>query len=343
MDVKVRQVPIPTSEKGREETLTLTATAKKEVIICGGAIDSPKLLLLNGIGPRSELEALGVECKVDLPGVGKNLHDHILTFMTIEVSGSINDRYVFESSEQLMKEAEEAWKLDHSGAFALQNSVLWGGFLKLPNLQTFPEYQALPENVRGFLGKEAVPHYEFVSNLLLWPPGTKISEGNTYITFIAFLMNPQSRGSVSLSSSTPTDKPAIKLNYLTHAYDRRVMREAVKSTWTKVTTNPVVAPHMVRTLLGPKSLGDEDVEDFMREQVTTVWHAGGTCRMGKQGDEGAVVDSACRVRGVEGLRVVDMSVAPVCTNNHTQATAYLIAQKASEMLVEEYGLDVPRV
>jgi choline dehydrogenase-like flavoprotein len=318
---------------------TTSAYAKKEVIICGGAIDSPKLLLLNGIGPKAELEALGIDAKVDLPGVGKQLHDHLLTFMTVEVSGSINDRYFFETNEKLVKEAEEAWKLDHSGAFALQNSVLWGAFLKLDGLEEMEEYKALPQDVQDFLSRDAVPHYEFINNALLWPPGTKLGVGNTYLTFIAFLMNPQSRGSVSLSSSSPADKPVIQLNYLTHPYDRRVMSHAIKQTWSKITSNPVVAPHIVKTIVGPKTLEDGDVEEFMREHVNTVWHAGGTCRMGKQGDEGAVVDSDCRVFGVEGLRVVDMSVAPLSTNNHTQGTAYLIGQKAAEKLVAEYGLD----
>jgi choline dehydrogenase-like flavoprotein len=318
---------------------TTSASASKEVIVCGGAIDSPKLLLLNGIGPKSELEALGIECKVDLPGVGKSLHDHILTFMTVEVSGSINDRYAFESSEDLIAEAEKAWNLDQSGAFALQHSVIWGGFLKLPGLEEMEEFKALPSNVQDFLKEDAVPHYEFGSNCLLWPPGTKLGEGNTYITFIAFLMNPQSRGSVTLLSKNAVDKPVIQLNYLSHPYDRAVMKEAVKETWKKVTSNPVVAPHIVKTILGPKSVGDEDVGQFMKEQVSTVWHAGGTCRMGKQGDEGAVVDKNCKVFGVEGLRVVDMSVAPLSTNNHTQATAFLIGQKAAEKLVREYALD----
>ena len=86
-------------------------------------------------------------------------------------------------------------------------------------------------------------------------------------------------------------------------------------------------------------MGDADVDRFASENAGTVWHASGTCKMGKEGDEEAVVDKTFRVRGVEGLRVVDMSVAPVVTNNHSQATAYLIAQKAAEKMVQEYGLD----
>ena len=293
---------------------------------------------MNGIGPRSELEALGIECKVDLPGVGKQLHDHILTFMTVEVAGSINKRYAFESDASLVASAQAAWTHDNSGAFSLHHSSLWGGFLKLPGLENTPAYKALPQDIQSFFSNPAVPHYEFINNALLWPPGTQLEEGNTYMTFLALLMSPQSRGSVSLRSASAADTPIIKLNYLTHPYDTLAMRRAIQATWAKVTQNHVVAPHIVRTLHGPESLSDEHVDAFMREQVTTVWHAGGTCRMGKKGEEGAVVDSEGRVMGVQGLRVVDMSVVPVVTNNHTQATANLVGQVVAEKMGREYEL-----
>jgi choline dehydrogenase-like flavoprotein len=316
-----------------------TATANNEVIICGGSIDSPKLLLLNGIGPKSELETLGIDVKVDLPGVGKHLKDHVLTFMTVEVSGSINNKFAFDSNPDLIAEAQESWMKDQTGAFALQHSSLWGAFLKLPDLESYEEYSALPPDVQEYLSRDQVPTYEFINNSILWPPGTQLDEGNTYMTFIAFLMNPQSSGSITLRSKDASDKPIITLNYLTHPYDVRIFREAIRSTWAKLTGSPVIAPHIVRTILGPKSMEDGDVDRFASENASTVWHAAGTCKMGRQGDKQAVVDKEFRVRGVEGLRVVDMSVAPVVTNNHSQATAYVIAQKAAEKMVKEYELD----
>ncbi|KAI1554551.1 BetA Choline dehydrogenase [Pyrenophora tritici-repentis] len=272
------------------------ATAKKEVIICGGAIDTPKLLLLNGIGPADELSPLGIDVKVNLPGVGKGLHDHVLTFMSVEVGGSINDRYAFESNEKLMAEAEAAWEKDQTGAFALQNSGLWGGFVKLPGLEKLKEFENLPKDVQEYLTKDKVPTFEFIANSTLWPPGTQLESGNTYLTFIAFLMNPQSTGSITLRSAKAEDKPVIKLNYLTHPYDKRIFREAIRETWTKLTSSRVIAPHVVRTILGPNSMDDADVDAFARENASTVWHAGGTCRMGKDGDEGAVVDKGFRAQ-----------------------------------------------
>lgn len=307
-------------------------------MLCSGVFDTPKLLLLNGIGPQAELSPLGIEVKSDLSGVGKHLQDHVLAFMSVEVDGSSNDRYTFESNPTLLSEAEKSWAQDQSGAFALQHSVMWGGFLKLSGLDGMAEYRALPEDHQEFLARDAVPTYEFINNCLLWPPGTKLTPGNSYMTCIAFLMNPQSEGSVTLKSASADDKPVIQLNYLTHPYDARIMREAIRSTWTKIIDNPTLKKSVRKPLCGPASLSDEDVDAFMRANSGTVWHANGTVKMGKEGDEGACVDSGFKVLGVEGLRVADLSVCPLTTNNHTQATAYLVGQKASERLIAEYGL-----
>jgi len=314
------------------------ASAKKEVILCCGAIDTPRLLLLNGIGPEKELEALGIQVKSHVPGVGKHLQDHVLAFMSVEVDGASNERYAFEANPQRVAEAEAAWKRDRTGAFALSHSCLWGGFLKLHQLPTMAEFQALAPSQQAFLGRDTVPTYEFINNCLLWPPGSDIARGNSYMTFLAFLLNPQSEGTVTLRSANPADKPVIRLNYLEHPYDARVFREAIRATWQKLVLNPAVGPRVKRTMQGPDSLSDEDVDAFARAHAGTVWHANGTVKMGRTGDEGTCVDSGFRVRGVEGLRVVDLSVAPLTTNNHTQATAYLVGRMAAERLEGEYGL-----
>ena len=307
--------------------------------MCSGSIDTPRLLLLNGIGPEAELEALGIDVKKNLPGVGKHLQDHVLAFMGVEVDGKVNDRYSFESNEALSAEAAALWEQDQSGAFALQQSCLWGGFLKHPELESWPEYQNLEQGKREFLSKDAVPTYEFINNALLWPPGSKLEDGNSYMTLIAFLMNPQSEGSVTLRSADASDKPVVRLNYLTHPYDKRIMREAVRTVWQKVVENPTIKGDVRRTLCGPKSLSDGDVDEFVRDNASTVWHANGTVMMGKADDVKACVDSSFRVFGVEGLRVADLSVCPLTTNNHSQATAYLVGQRAADKLVQEYGLE----
>ncbi|KAL5117897.1 hypothetical protein ACEQ8H_004215 [Pleosporales sp. CAS-2024a] len=315
------------------------ASASKEVILCSGALDTPKLLLLNGIGPKAELESLGIEVKKDLPGVGKHLQDHVMTTVSVEVDGAVNDRGAFESDPELVAEAQKLWDQDRSGALALQSTVMWGGFHKLPGLQDTPEFQSLSEAQREFLNREAVPAYEYLSGGILWPPGTKLDKGSSYMTMYAFLMNPQSEGSVTLRSKAFNDKPMIKLNYLSHPYDAMVLREAIRSLWNKITANPVIAPSIKKTLYGPASTSDEDIDGFIKEAAGTVWHANGTVKMGKAGEKGACVDSGGRVYGVQGLRVADVSVCPHTTNNHTQATAYLVGQKIGEKMIREYGLE----
>ncbi|KAF2651765.1 GMC oxidoreductase [Lophiostoma macrostomum CBS 122681] len=315
------------------------ASSSKEVVLCGGAIDTPKILLLNGIGPAAELERLGIDVVKDLAGVGKALHDHVMTFLCAEVDSKHNNRYAFESNEKGMKEAEELWKRNQTGDLALYHSCLWGGFLKLPGFENWPEYKALDQGLQDFLARERTPTYEFIGNCLQWPPGTKLPEGSSYITTIAFVMNPQSQGSVTLASQNPDDKPIIELGYLEHPYDRRVLREAIRETWTKVYDNPEVKKHFKSRLCGPEDLSDEKIEAFMKDATTTVWHANGSVVMGKKDDPRGCVDSDLRVYGVEGLRVADVSVCPLTTNNHTQATAYLVGQKAAEKLITEYGLD----
>ncbi|KAF2688261.1 GMC oxidoreductase [Lentithecium fluviatile CBS 122367] len=313
------------------------ATTSKEVILCSGSFDTPRLLLLNGIGPAKELEALNIPIIKDLPGVGKHLHDHVMTFLIVEVDGSNNDRYAFESNEELVTEAQAMYKKDQSGTFALHHGALWGGFLKLPGLEQYEEFQALDQQTQEFLSRETVPAYEFIGNCLLLP-GLEVQKGNSYISAIAFLMNAQSEGSVTLRSSDPQDKPVVDVAFLTHPYDRRAHREGIRATWTKLFENPVIKKDIKKKLLGPESLSDEDIDAFMKDAATTVWHANGSVKMGKKADDQACVDSRFRVYGVEGLRVADLSVCPLTPNNHTQATAYLVGQKAAERLVEEYRL-----
>jgi len=169
------------------------AYSTKEVILSGGFIDTPKLLLLNGIGPAKELEELGIPVVKDLPGVGKQLSDHVMAFMCCEMDTKHNKKYAFESDEALIKEAEVAWARDKTGAFDLYNNTLWGGFLKVPGLEELPEFKALDRDIQEFLSKEKTPTYEFCANCILVPRGTVLPKGSSYLTAIAFLMNGQSQ------------------------------------------------------------------------------------------------------------------------------------------------------
>lgn len=269
--------------------------------------------MLNGIGPANELEQLGIPVVKDLPGVGKQMGDHVMSFMCCEMDTKHNNKYGFESNEALVKEAEEAWARDKTGAFDLYNNTLWGGFLKVPGIEDTPEFKSLDKDLQEFLAREKTPSYEFCANCILVPRGTVLPEGSSYLTAIAFLMNGQSQGSVTLSSADPKEPPVLDLGFMTHPYDVRILREAVRATWTKVYENPEVKQYVKKPVLGPKSMSDEDIDEFNRAVATTVWHGNGTAMMGKPDNPLACVDSDFRVYGIEGLRLADLSVCPLTT------------------------------
>ena len=141
-------------------------------------------------------------------------------------------------------------------------------------------------------------------------------------------MNSQSTvGSITLASANPADSPLIDVRYVVHPYDRRVAIEALRAI-IEYSTVPTFAAITEKRIEGPVSDSDEDLFDHVKKSLSPVYHFGGTCRMGREGDEKTVVDTGFKVKGVKGLRVADMSVAPLMMNNHTQSTAYLIVSLA---------------
>jgi choline dehydrogenase-like flavoprotein len=148
-------------------------------------------------------------------------------------------------------------------------------------------------------------------------------------------MNPQSRGSVTLQSFDPSTPPLIDPHFLTHPFDRRVMIDGLREVM-RIQRAPVFASRTLKTL-GPASDSDEDIWEHVKRNVRSSWHMSCTAVMGKNAEEGAVVDSRFRVFGVEGLRVVDLSVCPFVVNAHTQSVAYVVGEIGAEVLAEEYG------
>ena len=157
----------------------------------------------------------------------------------------------------------------------------------------------------------------------------KLSPGDQVITFCAAVMNSQSTaGSITLASANPADAPLIDVKYLTHPYDRRVAVEALRDI-IDYSEMPAFAAVTEKRIEGPASDSDEDLFEHVKKSLSSVYHFSGTCRMGREGDEKAVVDKDFKVKGVRGLRVADLSVAPLMLNNHTQSTAYLIVSFVS--------------
>lgn len=231
----------------------------------------------------------------------------------MEVDDSLNTRYALQSDEAWLKKAEEDWARDKSGAFAVFNSGLWGGFLKFDGVEEWEEYKALEEDVREYLSKERTPGYEFCCTSILMPPDAKIPAGSSYLTCAAFLMNGQSEGSITLKSANPEDDPIINLGYMTHPYDRRALRESIRETYKRIYENPEIKPVVKGPILAPKSFSDEDIDEFVRETAITVWHINGTIMMGRENNPLACVGANFKVFGVDGLRVADLSVCPLTT------------------------------
>lgn len=148
-------------------------------------------------------------------------------------------------------------------------------------------------------------------------------------------MNPQSRGTVTLRSSNPTDTPIIDPRFLTHPFDRRVLIEGIRETM-RIMSAPVYASRTIQKL-GPQDDSDETIWEHVKSNLRSSWHMSGTACMGLSAEE-AVVDSRFKVFGLEGCRVVDLSVCPFVVNAHTQSTAYIVGEIAADVLAEEYGL-----
>lgn len=299
-----------------------TYTASKEIILSAGSLDTPKLLLLSGIGPAAELSALDIRVIEDVPGVGKNLTDHCYATSTL-----------------LLKPQAPlpVLALNPLLQVGLEVPMAW---ISSSTVKSSPEFKALALEKQNWLKK--LPSYQFLlpdvplAAERLGPEA--FADGAKLMTFAAVVMNGQSRGSVSLSSADPTGPAINDVNYLSHPYDRRVMIEGLRAV-TKFSEVPSIAAITERRLEGPP--GDSDDETFFEHAkiaVNPMWHFAGTCRMGKEGDESAVVDKEFKVKGLKGLRIVDLSVAAVLPNNHVQSTAYLVGETAAEKLIAEYKL-----
>ncbi|KAL2818598.1 hypothetical protein BJX63DRAFT_419144 [Aspergillus granulosus] len=312
--------------------------ANKEVILSAGTLDSPRILMHSGLGPATHLEEFNLPVLVDIPAIGQGLRDHPFTSITFLRDPSTNDRNAFFGSQAAMDAAQKQWEVDNTGPWTRYGTQLMMGFLKSEAVVASEEYKALPDDVKAFLSKPTIPHYEVISNAplhMLAPPG--LMTDYSYVSVLVFLMNMQSYGEVKLQSSDPDVPLLFNPNLLAHEYDRRVIIEGTKEILA-ATKHEAFAKDTVSTLVGPASESDEDILEYFKNTCMTAWHMTGTVKMGKAGQKDAAVDRGFRVMGVEGLRVADMSVVPVLTNNHTQATAYAVGATCAEVLIKEYGL-----
>ena len=297
--------------QGGAETI---ARAEREVILAGGAINSPQLLLLSGIGPADDLRAHGVEVAADLPGVGGNLHDHpdiaVKQACTLPVSLHDDIRWLGRVLIGVR------WFLSHDGLGA-SNQFEAGAFIRSRAGIEHPDLQItiMPMAVAADAG--------------MW--GRSI--GRHAFTTHADIMRPTSRGRLWLRSADPAAPPRMVINYMQTREDIDALVAAVKLI-REVHAQPAFDRFRGEELSpGPAVRDDAEIVAWLRANVGTSYHPVGTCRMGRDSDPVAVVDDRCRVFGVEGLRVIDASIMPDVVSGNTNAPTIMIAEKAADMVL----------
>ncbi|KAL9087532.1 MAG: hypothetical protein Q9165_006643 [Trypethelium subeluteriae] len=315
-------------------------TATKDIILCAGALDTPKLLKLSGIGPRSELTQHHLPCISDLPGVGANLQDHLYIPLTLHLKPGLDDRPALFSSPTALANARTTFRTSRSGPLThmLHACLIYSA--RLPDLSSDPTFLQLPPWTQQHVLAPTVPHFEMESQS---PPLMPLPQDRSYFTLLVFFFHPQSRGSVTLGSADPQAAPVCDARFLTEEFDRAMAVRSVRAAMEFLRT-PKVADMCDGVVQVPRGESEEEILEYVRENCGTSWHMTGTARIevkgsGQQEDGMGVVDTRLRVKGVQGLRVADMSVMPFVPNCHTQAVAYQIGAIAAEKLCEEYGLD----
>ena len=288
--------------------------AAREIILCGGAINSPQLLMLSGIGPAAHLRQHGIAVHTDLPGVGDNLQDH-LDICTLQRA---TQPITYDGADTLLNEARIAFEylLRRQGP-GTSNIAEAGGFLR----------SALAEDERADLQFHFVPAQ-------LDDHGRNRLPGHGFTLHACFL-RPKSRGRILLASADAGTKPRIEANYLgdPEGFDRRVMRECLRIS-RQIIAQPAFSPYRGEERFPGAGVVDEAAIDaFIRRKAESIYHPVGTCAIGPDGDRMAVLDPRLRVRGVSGLRVVDASVMPRLIGGNTNAPTIMIAERAADWIL----------
>jgi choline dehydrogenase len=285
--------------------------ADAEVLLCAGAVQSPHILQLSGIGDPQELSAHGIKVVKALKGVGANLQDHLDVCMSWECPLPIT---IYSQRKGLLKTL----------GIGLNYMLFRKGLGRSQGLEAGAFLRSRPDLDR--------PDLQVHILTVIMQDHGKVAVEKDGFTFHVCQLRPESRGHVGLKSADPLDDPAIFANYLAAEEDRRAIREGVKM-MRQVAAQPALAPYNSGEYApGAAVQTDAEIDAWIKQTGETIYHPVGTCRMGVAGDPMAVVDAECRVQGIAGLRVIDASVMPTLVGGNTNAPTIMIAEKISDAI-----------
>ena len=285
--------------------------ARREVVIAASSINSPKLLMLSGIGPAAHLAEHGIDVVADRAGVGQNLQDHLELYIQMAASQPVSLYKYWNLFGKALVGAQ--WLFTKTGLGA-SNQFESAAFIRSRADVSYPDiqYHFLPIAVR----------YD----------GQAAAEGHGFQAHVG-PMRSKSRGAVTLNSSDPKDAPSILFNYMSHPDDWRDFRTCIRLT-REIFGQEAFAPYVRHEIQpGADVQTDDELDGFIREHVESAYHPCGTCKMGDKTDPMAVVDPDARVIGVEGLRVADSSIFPRITNGNLNAPSIMVGEKVSDSLL----------
>ncbi len=284
----------------------------REVILCGGAVNSPHVLQISGIGPATHLQAIGVPVVHDLPGVGANLNDHYVVRVSHRVRNEVTINQLARGARLMREVVKFATVGNGALTFGVTSAMVFCRSregLASPDLQLLFTPASYAQGVFRQLERE---------------PGMSVA---------VCPVRPESRGTIMAQSPDPLAYPAIRPNYLSAPSDLRVLISGIQQT-RKIFSQPAMAPYSVaETVPGAGIATDEQFADYARKNGNNVYHPVGTCKMGT--DPMAVVDPRLRVIGLEGLRVIDASIMPAVTTGNTNAPTIMIGEKGAAMIKQD--------
>ena len=280
------------------------AYADREIVCCAGAIGSPHLLMLSGIGPGEHLRQFGIDVNLDLPGVGQGLQDHLGGMPIVR---TIKEPAKYQLKRKRFTDSVEEFERTGEGALTSMHLDV-GGFLRANPGDEYPKLQ------------------------MVFTPGIgeryRHLPGDAKVYFGGYVCKPTSRGSVSLASSNPLDRPLIDPDYLSDPADMELSIEFLKRNLEIAKSG--IFEEISESTVVPELNTRESFEAFIRANASTIWHPTSTCRMGK--DKFAVVDDQLRVHGIKGLRIADASIMPDIVSGNTNAPAIMIGEKVADLI-----------